>query len=58
MKDWLKLVRDVVNPRSPEHKQLLANLGKQEIRLARCLQSLDAHATRTINASTDEAAEF
>lgn len=58
MKKWVRLVRDVLNPDTPRHMQHLVNLDKQERRLTHCLQLLDAHATRTIKASTDEAAEF
>jgi hypothetical protein len=53
-----KLVREVLTPGRPEFRAHLARADEEERRLLRCLQILDDPATREINASTNEAAEF
>lgn len=54
----LRVIREVLRPGQPEFKAHLLRASREEERLLRVLQILDDPATRQVNASTDEAAEF
>jgi hypothetical protein len=56
--NFLRVLKEVLRPGSPEFKAHLTRASEQEERLLRCLRQLEDPATRDINASTDEAAEF
>ena len=54
---FLKLLRDVLSPGSPEFRGYLSRADEDQARLLRCLHRLDQPVTREIRVSTDEAAE-
>ena len=54
----MKLIKEVMSPGGATLRAHLTKASEEEARLLRCLQLLDDPVTRSVNTSTNEAAEF
>ena len=55
---FLRVLKEVLTPGSPEFKAHLTRLSDREAELVKCLHRLDQPAIRTMRDASDEAAEF
>jgi len=58
VQNWMRIVREVITPGSPELRGHLTRLTEEERRLVLCLDLLNDTTLRDVRESTDQAAEF